>query len=286
MKIITDKRCTEYGRAGHPERPERIRLTVEKLRQQTTFPVEFEEPLGKVDKEILRVHSAAHLERLRQPLDFDPDTPAYPRILEYARRAVGGALAALECARRSELAFSLMRPPGHHALRERAMGFCYLNNVAIAVLEARNQGVARVAVYDFDVHHANGTEAILLHDPGCSLFSIHQYPNYPGTGAQSVGNSHNFPVAPLTPHLEYRKVLEKAIEELKMFQPDLVAVSAGFDACRGDPIANELLEPDDYHWLGRSLRALGFPLFGVLEGGYSENLPELVLAFLSGLEGK
>ena len=166
------------------------------------------------------------------------------------------------------------------------MGFCYLNNIAIAVLEALATGAKRVAVYDFDVHHGNGTEAILLDQAGALFFSIHQHPCYPGTGTRNVGkNCSNYPVAPRTPRLEYRQVLSRALEDLKKAKPDLVAVSAGFDAYARDPLAQETLEAEDYHWLGESMRALGVPVFSLLEGGYSSDLPDLILAYLKGLAG-
>jgi acetoin utilization deacetylase AcuC-like enzyme len=196
-------------------------------------------------------------------------------------------LEALKAARAGKMTFSLMRPPGHHATPNRAMGFCYLNSVAIAVLEALATGAKRVAVYDFDVHHGNGTEAILLNRPGAAFFSIHQYPCYPGTGTANVGkNCFNYPVEPFTPRAEYRKVLTGALHDLKEFKPDLVAVSAGFDAYAHDPIANETLEAEDFHWLGHSLGKLGVPVFSLLEGGYSDALPELIFAYLKGLAGK
>ncbi len=146
MKIITDERCTGYESRAHPERPARIAKSLEKLRAQKELPVSWAEPLPVEDEIILRAHSKAHLARLAQPEDFDGDTPAYPNIAEHARRSVGGALAALEAARKGESAFSLMRPPGHHATRDRAMGFCYLNSIAIAVLQALTQGGKNIAV--------------------------------------------------------------------------------------------------------------------------------------------
>jgi acetoin utilization deacetylase AcuC-like enzyme len=182
------------------------------------------------------------------------------------------------------LGFSLMRPPGHHATRGHAMGFCYLNNVAIAALEALAEGVGRVAVFDFDVHHGNGTEAILIENPRAATFSVHQYPCYPDTGADHLGsNCFNYPVAPQTPRGAYRSALEQALADLHRYKPDMLAVSAGFDAFVRDPIAQELLEVEDYLWLGRQIRSLGVPVFSVLEGGYSQELPELVLAYLKGL---
>jgi acetoin utilization deacetylase AcuC-like enzyme len=289
MKIITDEGCTGYHRAGHPERPQRISRTLEKLRGQKELPIDWMEPLADVREEaVLRAHTKEHLARVKAGAeDFDGDTPTHPNILEHACRGVGGALQALALARKGEMAFSLLRPPGHHATRDRAMGFCYLSNIAIAALEAISTGAKKVAVFDFDVHHGNGTEAILVNNPNAVFLSIHQHPCYPGTGESNVGrNCFNYPVAPRTPREEYRKVLQRALDELKKARPDLVGVSAGFDAYARDPLAQETLEVEDYHWLGESMRKLGLPVFSLLEGGYSSDLPELILAYLKGLDGR
>ncbi|HWF19651.1 MAG TPA: histone deacetylase [Verrucomicrobiae bacterium] len=284
MTVITDERCIEYLRAGHPERPARISRTLERLRNQKELPITWAAPLPVSETSILRAHTPGHLAALEAGEDFDADTPWFPNIGDHARRSVGGALAALASARAGQTAFSLMRPPGHHATREVSMGFCYLNSIAIAALEAAASGL-KVAVFDFDVHHGNGTEAILLDQPRTAFFSIHQFPCYPGTGRQNVGgNCFNFPVAPMTPREKYRDTLSKALEGVKKF--DLVAVSAGFDAYAQDPLAQETLEAEDYQWLGRSIRELAARNFSVLEGGYSDDLPELVLEYLKGLEGK
>jgi len=287
MKIITDQHCTEYERPGHPERPARISKTIEKLRSQKEVPITWSKPASVEPAVLLRAHTAQHLERLSQPGDFDADTSYFPNIQAHAKAAVGAGLEALKAARAGETAFSLMRPPGHHATRNRAMGFCYLSNAAIAVLEALATGGKRVAVYDFDVHHGNGTEAILVNQPGAAFYSIHQYPCYPGTGGRNVGdNCYNYPVSPHTPRAEYRKVLTSAFEQLGKFKPALVAVSAGFDAYARDPLAQETLESEDYYWLGQKMRSLGVPVFSLLEGGYSDDLPELILAYLKGVDGK
>ncbi|MGA2175301.1 MAG: histone deacetylase [Verrucomicrobiota bacterium] len=286
MTIITDSRCTEFSAPGHPEGPERVSRTVDWLKAQDQLPLSWELPPAAADSAILRAHTPRHLQQLQLPYDFDGDTPAYPRIADHARRSVGGALRALAAARAGQAAFSLLRPPGHHATPERAMGFCYLNSIAIAALEAQAAGARRVAVFDFDVHHGNGTEDILLDKPGLAFFSIHQYPAYPGTGqGNRGGNCFNFPVRPDLPRDQYRAILARALGELKNFRPDLVAVSAGFDAYRGDPLAHGTLEAEDYYWLGESVRQLQVPAFSVLEGGYSADLPELVLAYLRGLNG-
>lgn len=289
MKIITDERCTGYHSAGHPERPQRVARTVEKLRAQTELQVDWAGPLAEVSEEtILRAHTKEHLARVKEAAeDFDGDTPNHSDIIEHARRSIGGALQALDAARKGEPAFSAMRPPGHHAVRDRAMGFCYLNSIAIAALEALATGTKRVAVFDFDVHHGNGTEAILLGNANASFYSIHQFPCYPGTGERHIGkNCFNYPVAPKTPRAEYRKVLQRAIDDMAKAKPELIAVSAGFDAYARDPLAQETLEAEDFHWIGESLRKLGIPMFSLLEGGYSSDLPDLVLAYLKGVVGK
>jgi acetoin utilization deacetylase AcuC-like enzyme len=287
MKIITDPRCTEYSARGHPERPQRVSRTVEKLRAEGTLRLTWAEPLPVDDSIILRAHTPEHLKNVLSPDgDFDADTPAYPHIAEHARRSVGGALQALHSADSGEIGFSLMRPPGHHATKGRAMGFCFFNSIAIAALEARARGYKRVAVYDFDVHHGNGTEDILLGQNGCLFVSIHQYPAYPGTGETGRGeNCLNFPVAPRTPREEYREVFEKAFREVETFKPDLIAVSAGFDAYAEDPLAQETLLAEDFQWLGERVRKFGVPTFSLLEGGYSSVLPDLISAYLHGLQG-
>jgi acetoin utilization deacetylase AcuC-like enzyme len=285
MRIITDSRCADYAYPGHPERPARVTRSVQLLRRQSSLPIVWDEPLPVEREILLRAHTAEHLDRLENQLDFDMDTPTYPDIAGHARRSVGGALRALKSARAREHSFALLRPPGHHATRDRAMGFCYLGNVAIAALEARAAGVDKVAVFDFDVHHGNGTEAILLDQPGCAFFSIHQFPAYPGTGRRHQRNCHNYPVAPGLSRQDYREVAEQALEELRLFKPELIAVSAGFDAYSGDPLCQQLLEHEDFHWFGRVLRELAVPMFSVLEGGYSDQLPDLVLAYLQGIAG-
>ena len=287
MKIITDEASVTYSHPGHPERPQRVSMTLQKLREQDGLPISWEKPAPVEDKVLLRGHSQDHLNRLQEPEDFDNDTPYYPKIHERARAAVGAALQALNAARAGDLAFSLIRPPGHHATRHRAMGFCYLNNPALAVFEALATGTKRIAVYDFDVHHGNGTEALLLNKPGAACFSIHQFPCYPGTGNRNVGdNCYNYPVPPRTPREEYRKVLSSALDELKKFKPELVVISAGFDAYARDPLAQETLEAEDYYWLGKAIAGLGIPFFSLLEGGYSNDLPELIFSYLKGTAGK
>lgn len=287
MKIITDEACTGYSRAGHPEKPARIMRTLEKLRAQTELSITWAKPGPADDSAILRAHTPELLASLTSTEDFDADSPAYPGIANYARASAGAALEAMRCARQGETVFSLMRPPGHHATRNRIMGFCYLNNVAIAALDALATGIKRVAVFDFDVHHGNGTEDIFLKRPATAYYSIHQFPAYPETGRNNVGtNCFNFPVPPALPRHDYREVLSSALEHLKEFKPELIGVSAGFDAYARDPLAQETLEAEDFYWLGQEIRALNVPAFHLLEGGYSRDLPELVFAYLKGIDGK
>jgi acetoin utilization deacetylase AcuC-like enzyme len=287
VTIITDEHCISYARAGHPERPQRIATTVERLKSQTELALTWVAPTSATDEQILRAHTPEMRARLAVPEDFDADTPFFENISGYARASVAAALDALKLARTGKNVFSLMRPPGHHATREQSMGFCYLNNLAIAALEAVATGSKRVAVFDFDVHHGNGTEDILLNREDVAFFSVHQFPAYPGTGATNVGkNCFNYPVAPSATHETYHATLARALDALKNFSPDLVAVSAGFDAYARDPLAQGALVLEDFHWLGQTLRALNVPLFSLLEGGYSRDLPELIFAYLKGVEGK
>jgi acetoin utilization deacetylase AcuC-like enzyme len=287
VKIITDEKCAGYSRPGHPERPARITATVERLKNQNELPIEWNAPTKATDGQILRAHTPEMLARLKISENFDSDTPFYENISDYARASAAAALDALKMARAGKNVFSLMRPPGHHATRERSMGFCYLNNVAIAVLDAVATGTKRVAVFDFDVHHGNGTEDILLNREGVAYFSIHQFPAYPGTGEKNAGkNCFNYPVAPSTPRETYLATLARALGDLKNFRPDLITVSAGFDAYARDPLADGTLLAEDFFWLGKELRASKIPFFSLLEGGYSRDLPELIFAYLKGVAGK
>ncbi|HVU26826.1 MAG TPA: histone deacetylase [Verrucomicrobiae bacterium] len=287
MKIVTDEQCAGYARIGHPENPRRVTATIARLKNQTELPLDWVTPTRVSNEQILRAHAPEMLARLKIPQDFDADTPFYENISDYARASAAAALDALKLARNGESVFSLMRPPGHHATRERSMGFCYLNNIAIAALEALATGIKRLAVFDFDVHHGNGTEDILLNRDGVAFFSVHQFPCYPGTGGKNRGeNCFNYPVAPSTLRETYRATLARALNDLKIFQPELIAVSAGFDAYARDPLADGTLFAEDFHWLGQELHALKIPFFSLLEGGYSKDLPELIFTYLKGVEGK
>ena len=284
MHVITDERCLGYSQPGHPERPQRVAGTLALLREQLEIEITWEQPLAVTDNVIARAHEQAHLQRIANPDGpLDGDTPNYPEIDAHARRSIGGGLRALELAREGKPNFSLLRPPGHHATREQAMGFCYFNSIAITALAARAAGVEKVAVFDFDVHHGNGTEDILRAVEGTAFFSIHQHPAYPGTGQKSFDNCHNYTVPPDTPNDGWRKTASTALADLKKFNPDLLCVSAGFDAYKRDPLCQQQLEVEDFTWIARQLRQLNKPQANLLEGGYSSDLPKLILAYLKGL---
>jgi acetoin utilization deacetylase AcuC-like enzyme len=287
MHLFHDPRCADYGSPLHPEQAARVVRTAAHLRK--AHPSwNWSAPDEAVPERTLRLaHTAAHLARLDEPRDFDRDTAYFPGIALHAWRSVAAALAAAEHAHaRREPAFALMRPPGHHATADQAMGFCYLNQIAVAALAARRDlGAGRVAIWDFDAHHGNGTEAILHGRDGFLVCSVHQSPGYPGTGLRDSGNCRNWPVPPDAPREQHMKSLRLSLDAVAAFRPDLVLVSAGFDAFARDPITEMTLEVEDFAALGKWLRETGLPAAAVLEGGYSSELPALVEAFLESWAG-
>lgn len=285
--VLFDERCALYSMPGHPERPFRVTSTAERLKKQQHLALDWRKPNEATVEALQRAHAKGHVEHVRDATsDFDGDTPCYPDIYHHALRASGAALDAMRLALKGESAFSLMRPPGHHAMRERAMGFCYFSSMAVATLEAAQVHGKRVAVLDFDVHHGNGTEDVLLGKENVMFASIHQSPCYPGTGREHrPPNVRNYPVPPETPPQRYREYIEAALRDIRGFKPDLLGVSAGFDAYVGDPIAQERLEIEDFEWIGRRVAELKVPAFHLLEGGYSDRLTELVESYLYGLHG-
>jgi acetoin utilization deacetylase AcuC-like enzyme len=271
---------------GHPERVERI-TAVEKAFLSSAFGTltRAEAPLGK-DEDIGRAHDANYVQMIRNAApkqgwsQLDPDTFMSPGSLEAALRGVGAAVAAVDAVFKKEAVnvFCAMRPPGHHAETRRAMGFCLFNNAAIAAHYARARFSAeRVAVVDFDVHHGNGTQDIFWSDANLFYGSTHQMPFYPGTGARSetgVGNIFNAPLRAGDGGRVFREAMRSVIlTALDKFAPDLIIISAGFDAHYNDPLGGLELTEDDFVWATLELmqaadKHCGGRVVSVLEGGY------------------
>ena len=255
MKIVFSEECLKYASPGHPESPERVRLAYEYLIDR----FEFVEASPASVADILLVHSEEHLRRLKNLDFFDFDSPPYPDVYKYARISAGAAIAAAK-----ENGFSLTRPPGHHAGRSSIAGFCYLNNIAIAVKKLSKKAL----IVDIDGHHGNGTEAIFVGDPKVVYVSLHRSPLYPGTGLQSRDNCYNYPLPAFCGDEVYLKTLEKALGSIESSGLEQVAISAGFDAHESDPLASLGLSRQAYGKIGESIAKLGLPAFAILEGGY------------------
>ena len=270
--------------AGHPERPQRIEAVLEALRAPAfAGAIDWVEAAPAGREALERVHAPAYLDALEAIAEaggaaLDADTVLGPRSWEAALASAGVALAAVDRGIHAGTAFGATRPPGHHALAGRAMGFCFLNNVVIAARYGQELGRGRVLIVDWDVHHGNGTQSLVEDDRDVRFVSMHQYPWYPGTGAadeRGVGNVFNVPRPPDLPRAVYVRDLLAAVDAaLEGWRPDLALVSAGFDSLAGDPLGGFTLEPDDIGVLTTALRerAGGAPVVGVLEGGYRLDL--------------
>ena len=272
MKIIFDERCLEFNEPGHPESPERVRRAVEYLRSRYGFLQP--EPAGEED--LLLVHTPRLVESVRDETFFDFDCPRYPDIYDYALLSAGGAILASETS-----GFSLMRPPGHHVGKDFLGGFCYFNNIAVAV---KRSGKPTLIV-DIDGHHGNGTEDIFMGDPQVVYLSLHRSPLYPGTGLDSVRNCLNFPLPARCGDEVYLETLNKALQQaLDGFTPEQVALSVGLDGYERDPLASLGLSTAAYREIGERIAELGLPIFAVLEGGYvAEALGPNIAALIQGL---
>jgi len=288
---------------GHVERPARLTAVLE------AFGSGFDRPLETLDApsvdgdDLRRVHDDAFLDDLarRSPLKgvvrIDADTQMSPGSLDAARRAAGAVTAAVRAVMAGEIsrAFCAVRPPGHHAGPDFAMGFCLYSNVAIGAKLALTLGARRVAIVDFDVHHGNGTQSVVERDAGLFFASVHESPNYPGTGGADetgIGNVINTPVPPGATRKVWRAAFERLVEGVDAFAPDLVMISAGFDAHIRDPLSNQALEAEDYAWATRAVAEAarlhcGGRIVSSLEGGYDlTGLAESALSHVGALRGE
>ena len=285
--LFSHPACLEHDPGPHhPESAARLRAVLAALDDPEFAGLERREAPEATLDDLLRVHSRRHVERTLGAvprsghIGIDADTILSPASGAAALRSAGAVAAAVDAvvAKEADNAFCAVRPPGHHAEPERAMGFCLFNNAAIGALRAREvHGLARVAVIDFDVHHGNGTQAAFEADGNLFYASTHQYPLYPGTGAANetgVGNIVNVPLRPMSGSGPFRLAMtQRILPALDAFRPNLLLISAGFDAHRSDPLAQLLLDEHDYAWVTDKLLEIAARhtegrLVSTLEGGY------------------
>ena len=287
---VYDPIYLEHDQPSHPENARRLKRILSTLENEGMLPrLKHLEPRPATAEELQRVHVPAHIERVRRMAqagggNLDPDTYTSPRSFDAALMAAGGVVQAVEAVLTGEVAngFALVRPPGHHATATRAMGFCLFNNVAVAARAALvGRKVTRVFIADFDVHHGNGTQDAFADDPAVFYFSTHQYPHYPGTGlwndtgrGAGKGTVLNVPLPTQVGDAGYAQVFAELVWPLaERFRPDLILVSAGYDAHWSDPLAQMNLSLTGYAWLQQELVRMaeqlcdGRILF-TLEGGY------------------
>jgi acetoin utilization deacetylase AcuC-like enzyme len=286
---------------SHPERSERLGAVLDALKDASDLDLQWGEANLATLEDLQRVHPRAHLEAIlaSSPIEglheLDPDTFLSSGTINAARRAAGAVIDAVKgvVAGNHDRAFCAVRPPGHHAEPGTAMGFCVFSNIAIAARVAQSLGLGRVAIVDFDVHHGNGTQAVVEHDASLLLASIHQAPLYPGTGDPSetgVGNVFNTTVAPHAPRSQWRARFEGLMPALDRFAPDLILISAGFDAHARDPLGGQGLEADDLAWATRAIltiarRHCSGRVVSSLEGGYDlQALGQSALAHVRALQ--
>jgi acetoin utilization deacetylase AcuC-like enzyme len=300
LLVVSHSACLNHAPGtGHPESPERLRAVLAAVEEFAAgHPVVRAEAPCASREALLRVHTAGYLEWLDRQFPaqgvvwLDPDTALSAGSREAVYRAAGAVEFAVGevLSGRHRRAFCAVRPPGHHAEPARAMGFCFLDNVAVGAAAALAGGLERVAVVDFDVHHGNGTEAAFAGDERVLLCSLFQHPLYPGSGLTPPANGVFVPLPPGTDGAAYRRAFGERVEPaLEAFAPQLILVSAGFDGHAGDPLAAFRLEDADYAWLtGRIVHFAreGAGVVSVLEGGYAlDALRRAALAHLTALSG-
>ena len=285
--VHSDRFAEHQTPPGHPERSERAEVLDAVAARWRRHGVEIVAPRAATREQLLRVHDADYVRRISETAGrataLDPDTYTSPDSYEIALLAAGAAIDAVErvLGGSHRAAVALVRPPGHHAERDRAMGFCLFNNVAVAAAHARGLGAARVAVVDYDVHHGNGTQHIFEADRHVLYVSTHQYPFYPGTGAvEEIGREAgrgftvNIPMEAGSVDDDYRTVFAQVVlPVLRQFEPDLVIVSAGFDAHANDPLGGMRLSSGAFGAMTAELRAVADEccrgrIVAVTEGGY------------------
>src|SRR5215831_9323145 len=286
--LFTHPACLDHDPGRHrPESPARLRAVLDALADPEFARIDRREAPEAALEDLLRVHSRPHVERLLHAVPksghagIDADTILSPASGAAALRAAGAVVAAVDAVVAGEAgnAFCAVRPPGHHAEPARAMGFCLFNNIAVGALRAREvHGLARAAVIDFDVHHGNGTQARFESDASLFYASTHQYPLYPGTGAASetgVGNIVNVPLRPMSASRQFRLAMtQQVLPALDTFRPEMLLISAGFDAHRSDPLAQLALDEMDYVWVTEQLLEIARQhakgrVIAALEGGYN-----------------
>lgn len=283
MEIFFRKEVIEYGEPGHPESPQRVEAIISFLQKKGRAHFLTFDPVS--EDLLAEVHSQRHIDAVNNNNFFDPDTPNIPEIFKYASISAGGAVAAAQKALEKKDAFAIIRPPGHHAGRDFLGGFCYFNNMAIAIKHCLKY-VKKAAILDLDGHHGNGTESIFRDSKQVLFISIHQANAYPWTGSTSFSNCYNFPVKKKTGFSDYKIHLFESIALINRFSPDIIGISLGFDTHKNDPLLDlNFIDSDYYHMAKMIASGISVPVFLVLEGGYDTmSIGNSFFCFLSGWE--